>query len=150
MKIILLFTLWTIIFTCAQSNSFTFLENSELQPGEISFKKDCEPNLPLTHLAVKANPSKVEKGKPITFKGKVYANTDVKTSKILVKAKFNDVDSFEQEKALENTTKAHFSFVYSFDVQVPSFVPQGKYNIMLYIVDEKGDHLSCLNALFEF
>ena len=42
------------------------------------------------------------------------------------------------------------SFVYDYDASVPTFVPQGHFDVKLILVDEANNDLSCLSAVFDF
>ena len=155
MKTFLSVILSLLIVSAVNSSNFKFLDDTamesiKLEKGEISFKLDCEPGLPIKHIAVKANPTSVIKGEPINFKGKVETNSKVTVSQLIILAKLNNEDAFDAKKDIVTDIVPGTPFLYSYDITVPTYVPSGKFDIFLYLIDKDGKHLSCLNAQFDY
>lgn len=154
MKIALVFSLLSILFTFSNSE-FTFLESvgdlkiNIVGKGEVNFILDCESNLPTKHLRAIAKPEVVEKGKPINLKAQIQALSKIHIDDVLVIGKFNGVESFKDVKKLNDDVAEDDKYMYTYDTNVPEFIPAGTFEIFIYL--RLGDkHLSCLKAYFSF
>lgn len=120
-------------------------------PGEIVIESNCMENAPFVNGRTKVNPVKVTKGVPINIKVQGQATLkDIQFKEIVVAATLNGDHAYDEKKELKEVAKAGQNFVYSYTAGVPSFIPEGKFEITLNLVDDKGEKVSCLKAEFEF
>lgn len=94
------------------------------------------------------NPSQIQKGVDFKLKvsGLMKAEVDVKN--VHIDVTFNG----EALTALDIPKETHLKVQkWSFEVEnsVPTFIPSGKYDNMIYLVSANGEKLACVHASFE-
>jgi len=94
-------------------------------------------------------------GNPVTTKD-CLASSIFKVSKInlnpteLIKGQNIHIKVIGAMMQDEVVSKLHIeAFYYEYEVGIPTFVPAGHWDIYIYVLNDKGEKLNCLQALFD-
>eukprot|EP00340_Litonotus_pictus_P006906 CAMPEP_0170514258 /NCGR_PEP_ID=MMETSP0209-20121228/822_1 /TAXON_ID=665100 ORGANISM="Litonotus pictus, Strain P1" /NCGR_SAMPLE_ID=MMETSP0209 /ASSEMBLY_ACC=CAM_ASM_000301 /LENGTH=162 /DNA_ID=CAMNT_0010798277 /DNA_START=9 /DNA_END=497 /DNA_ORIENTATION=+ len=132
------------------AQTLKFLGNSAGGPGEVTIELNCSDESTLINTDARCDPAVVTKGVDITLYAKTIASEDIQLSKIHVQANLNGSPAFSDEKDQTDLIKAGEEFSYRYSTTVPSFIPQGVFDITLNLVDATGKKVSCIGFKFDF
>lgn len=128
----------------------TFLQVGE-DKGKIIIVPNCEGNNTFINNKTKVFPLVVTKGEKINIKVQGKSGVEIALSKITVVASLNGTQAFTDTKSMEGQkVAATQDFVYDYETTVPTFIPEGRFDIKIYLVNTAGDKVSCLDAYFDF
>lgn len=138
-----------LLAVIACNSTLDFLELGAT--GDITITVDCEGGYKFKHSRYKVSPTTVQKGKPINIVALGNLLEQATITGIKVVAYLNGVESFTDSKSYTQITlPAGAPYTYTYNVNVPSFVPTGTFEANLYLVNDQSKTISCLKASFEY
>lgn len=164
-KIILIIFSTLVLFLCSKSNPVSaklfdveYLEEdntgvlqkflSDAKLGNPVTTKDCLPGSIFVISKVSLNPSELIKGQNIHIKAIGAMSNDQVVSNLHIEAFLNGSNIYNQDVAKNQNVKKGLWY-YEYEVGIPTFVPSGHWDIYLYVLNDKGEKLNCLQALFD-
>ena len=131
------------------TSNFTFLGMQDT-PGNITIELNCLAGAPFTITKAKPDPQIVTRGGRLTFKAVGSFNEKTNVQQLKVYTKINGVDAQTVFKNLPNAglVEKDKSFVFSYEDSAPAFAPDGKYEVYMYLIDDKQKPVSCLKGTF--
>lgn len=131
----------------------TFLQQVNLteEKGKVVIVLNCDDSdNSFTNSKTKVNPIIVTKGETIQVKVQGTSDKDIDLSKLSVVASLNGVEAFNDSKSLEGSKiVANQPFTYDYQTTVPTFIPEGRFDIKMFILNTEGKKVSCLDAYFD-
>ena len=142
----------SILLLCVfqvNTHELKFLDD-KVNPGQVIIKENCSETAEFQNLRTKVTPDTITKGGVMNIKvmGKSSKNEEI--DYLQISCKLNGKDAYSDKKSLKQKANAGQSFIYEYDQSVPTFIPEGKFEVYLYLVNTNGETVSCLNAYFEF
>lgn len=165
-KIIMIIFSTLILFLCSKSNPVSaklfnveYLEEkdntgvlekflSDAKLGNPVTTKDCLPGGMFQITKVNLNPTELIKGQNIHIKAIGAMMQDENVSNLHIDALLNGSPIYNQDIAKNQQVKKGLWY-YEYEVGVPTFVPAGHWDIYIYVLNDKGDKLNCLQAQFD-
>lgn len=131
------------------TSNLTFLEMTASE-GEITIVNNCLEGAPYIISKSKPSPPAVQRGADMSFVAVGAFNVDTDVQQLNISTKINGIDAQNVfEKLAEPGLKLKdvpFSFKYG--AKVPALAPPGKYEVLMYLIDNKGKKVSCLLGTF--
>ena len=154
-KLIFIFIALFAINNCwevlpAEELNLKFLAAENEDKGRVYTKLNCEDSYPFLNSRAKVNPTTVVKGDKISLKIVGQSNKPLTIKNIHVVAKLNDIPSFDDTRQINKDIDAGSNFVYSYEVNVPTFIPEGKFDIQIFLQDASDTNIACFNAWFSY
>ena len=115
-------------------------------PVTVSLCMD-KPTFKITQKAVQ--PPNIIKGKSIRIiAGGVMIKEQV-ISNLHIDTYFEGKVIYTQDVDKKNTKVPRGKWQFDFEASVPAFTPSGKWEIFMYLVNDAGEHASCIKCTFD-
>jgi hypothetical protein len=95
------------------------------------------------------DPTEIVKGQSIRIKVLGVFLQDVTISKLHLDTLYNGGVIFTDNVDKGNTPQKKGTYAYDYEASVPTFVPSGKWEILINLLNDKEEKLSCVKATFE-
>lgn len=151
--IITIITFFVIVnckYDILPTDELKFLGEKVAGPGDVQIIENCDNNPAFVNTRTKVTPMKIEKGGSIDIKVVGQDSKQDKMQKIEVVAFLNGVQSFTDIRPFTDDVKPGANVLYEYTTQIPSFIPQGRFEIYLRLVNKDNEKVSCLKAYFDF
>lgn len=119
-------------------------------PGDITITLNCQDQSEFVNAKAKTDPQQVTKGQPINVKILGNSKVDEHIIRLEVAAFLDGQQVFTDKADKNDNIKTGEDYVYSYTTAVPTFVPQGIFEIRLNLINDKSTAISCLKATFQF
>jgi hypothetical protein len=165
-KIIMIILSTLILFLCSKSNpvsaklfNIEYLEEQDntgvlekflsiAKLGNPVTTQDCLPASIFKVSKINLNPTELIKGQNIHIKVIGAMMQDEVVSKLHIDAFLNGSSIYNQDVVKNQEVKKGLWY-YEYEVGIPTFVPAGHWDIYIYVLNDKGEKLNCLQALFD-
>ena len=134
----------------AEELNLKFLAAEDEEKGKLFSKLNCADDYPFLNTRAKINPTTVVKGDTISLKVVGQSSKPISIRNMVVSADMNGTQAFEEKQDINKDIDAGSNFVYQYKVNVPTFIPEGKFNILIKLQDNSGADVSCFNAWFGY
>ena len=95
------------------------------------------------------DPTEIQKGQSIRIKVMGVFLQDVIVNKLHLETMYNGGVIFTDNIDKGNTPQKKGTYAYDYEASVPTFVPSGKWEIFVNLLNDKEEKLSCVKANFE-
>jgi hypothetical protein len=133
-----------------QGTLLKFLEASQmLNEGSPITLEACPDQTFFKPTRTTVTPTEVQKGQSIRMKVMGVFLQDVVVGKLHLDTYYNGGVIFTDNVDKGNTPQKKGTYAYDYEASVPTFVPSGKWEILVTLLSDKDEKLSCLKASFE-
>ena len=145
---------------CAQDTGKLFDLNGMYEQGTLlNFLADVKGGAPITiescqdkpifqSTKMVAEPTEIIKGQSINFKVVGVMLSDQIVNKIHLDTFYNGSVIYTQDIDKKNAPVKKGPYGYTYENSVPTFTPSGKWEIFIYLLNDKQEKLSCQKATF--
>jgi len=132
-----------------QGTLLNFLNESKMFLSGVPVTTDsCLDNPAFKSTKITIDPPELVKGQSIRIKVVGALLNDQTISKLHLETFYNGGSIYKDDVDKGNTLVKKGMYGYDYEASVPTFTPSGKWEIHVYLVNDKGENLSCLKCMF--
>ena len=129
------------------------------QGALLNFLADVKGGAPITtencldtsifkSIKITVDPTEIIKGQSIRIKVVGVMLSDQIVNKLHLDTFYNGAVIYTQDVDKKNVLVKKGNYGFDYEAAVPTFTPSGKWEIFVYLLNDKQEKLSCLKALF--
>lgn len=121
-------------------------------PGTITVEEsNCLKDSIFTNAKVRVKPEAIPKGGKSDIKVRGQSSKDINIKHLNIVCYLNNEKAYEMNSdKVEPKASSGQNYDYSYSAGIPTFVPEGHYDITLSLVDDTDTKVSCMKLSFDF
>ena len=121
---------------------------ADVKNGAPITVESCQENPIFKSTKIVVDPTEIIKGQNIRFKVVGVMLSDQIVNKMHLDTFYNGAVIYTADVDKKNAPVKKGTYGYDYEASVPTFTPSGKWEIFIYLLNDKMDKLSCHKATF--